>query len=142
MGGGEDEAVQPLFATKQLKGRVAYRCFASTIFVGICLILVYRLKYIPSAEEHGRWAWIGLFMAELWFGFYWIITQSVRWNVIHRVPFKDRLLQRSFSASSPSSASLSFAVCSIVRFIIIHVVLGMGRSYQGWTSLCARRIQP
>ncbi|RVX14697.1 Cellulose synthase-like protein E6 [Vitis vinifera] len=94
MGGGEDEAVQPLFATKQLKGRVAYRCFASTIFVGICLILVSRLKHIPSAEEHGRWAWIGLFMAELWFGFYWIITQSVRWNVIHRVPFKDRLLQR------------------------------------------------
>ena len=95
MGGGGDEAVQPLFVTKQLKGRVAYRCFASTIFVGICLILVYRLKHIPSSEEHehGRWAWIGLFMAEFWFGFYWIITQSARWNVVYRLPFKNRLLK-------------------------------------------------
>ena len=65
--------MQPLFETKQVKGRVASKVLASTIFLGICLILVYRLKHIPSAEEHDRWAWIGLFMVELWFGFYWIL---------------------------------------------------------------------
>lgn len=105
--GGEDETLQPLFVTKQLKGRGAYRLFASTIFVGISFILVYRLKHIGRAEEHGSWAWKGLFMAELWFGFYWIITQSVRWNVIYRVPFKDRLLLRSF----PTSSLLAISFC-------------------------------
>ncbi|KAJ9672427.1 hypothetical protein PVL29_025871 [Vitis rotundifolia] len=99
-----NKPMQPLFETKQVKGRVAFcrksvnvkKCFkSSTIYVGICLILVYRLKHIPSAEEHGRWAWTGLFMAELWFGFYWILTQSVRWNVIYRVTFKERLLHRN-----------------------------------------------
>jgi len=33
--------------------------------------------------------------AELWFGFYWVITQSVRWCPIRRRTFKDRLATRS-----------------------------------------------
>ncbi|XP_059666572.1 cellulose synthase-like protein E6 [Cornus florida] len=92
-GGGEEE-VLPLFETKEARGRVAYRILSSTILTGICLIWVYRLTNIPTAEEAGRWAWIGMFMAELWFGLYWIVTQSVRWNVIYRFPFKDRLSKR------------------------------------------------
>ncbi|KAA8527078.1 hypothetical protein F0562_008693 [Nyssa sinensis] len=92
-GAGEDEGL-PLFETKVARGRVAYKIFASTVFVGICLIWLYRVTNIPRAEEQGRSAWIGMFMAELWFCFYWIITQSVRWNVIYRCTFKDRLSRR------------------------------------------------
>ncbi|XP_039119076.1 LOW QUALITY PROTEIN: cellulose synthase-like protein E6 [Dioscorea cayenensis subsp. rotundata] len=39
-------------------------------------------------------AWISLFASELWFSFYWILTQSVRWNPIYHQTFKERLLQR------------------------------------------------
>ncbi|KAK9209912.1 hypothetical protein WN944_002281 [Citrus x changshan-huyou] len=33
--------------------------------------------------------------AELWFGFYWIFTQSLRWNRVRRLTFRDRLYQRN-----------------------------------------------
>ncbi|KAI8553032.1 hypothetical protein RHMOL_Rhmol06G0313800 [Rhododendron molle] len=92
--GGDEEAPLPLFETEVSKGKLAYRVYAVTVLIGICSIWVYRSINIPTAEEHGRWAWIGMFMAELWFGFYWIITLSVRWNVTHRYPFKDRLINR------------------------------------------------
>ncbi|PSR85408.1 Cellulose synthase-like protein [Actinidia chinensis var. chinensis] len=92
-GGGEEECL-PLFETKLVKGNVAYKIYAITVFVGICLIWLYRFLHIPRAQEPARWAWIGMFMAELWFGFYWIITQSVRWNVTRRYPFKERLMSR------------------------------------------------
>ncbi|KAK9269765.1 hypothetical protein L1049_001543 [Liquidambar formosana] len=91
--GGREEALS-LFETKEARGRVAYKLFSSTIFMGICLIWFYRLINIPRSGEEGRWAWIGLFVAEFWFGLYWIITQSVRWNVVYRYPFKERLLHR------------------------------------------------
>ncbi|KAK3021554.1 hypothetical protein RJ639_046502 [Escallonia herrerae] len=91
--GGEEEAL-PLFETRAAKGRAAYKLFSLTVFLGICCIWVYRIKHIPSAGEAGRWAWLGMLIAELCFGFYWIITQSVRWNVTFRHPFKDRLSLR------------------------------------------------
>ncbi|XP_062078897.1 cellulose synthase-like protein E1 [Humulus lupulus] len=84
----------PLFETKRAKGRIIYRVFGSSIFVGICVIWFYRLSYIPKQDQDGRWAWIGLLGAELWFGFYWILTQSHRWNQVYRTTFKDRLSQR------------------------------------------------
>ncbi|KAI8553033.1 hypothetical protein RHMOL_Rhmol06G0313900 [Rhododendron molle] len=95
VGGEEAHEAQPLFETEVSKGtKLAYRVYAVTVLIGICSIWVYRSMNIPTAEEKGRWAWIGMFMAELWFGFYWIITQSVRWNVTHRYTFKDRLINR------------------------------------------------
>ncbi|KAL2475994.1 Cellulose synthase-like protein E1 [Abeliophyllum distichum] len=87
---GEEEAV-PLFETKGTKGNAAYKVFSLTIFLGIVSIWVYRLICIPRT---GRYAWIGMFVAELMFGMYWIITQSVRWNVVFRHPFKHRLSSR------------------------------------------------
>ncbi|KAI8024629.1 Serine/threonine-protein phosphatase PP-X isozyme 2 [Camellia lanceoleosa] len=90
-GEGGEEGL-PLIETRVgKKSRVAYRIFGITVFIGICMIWVYRLTHIPTAEQ-GRWAWIGMFMAELWFGFYWIITLSVRLNVTYRYPFKHRLI--------------------------------------------------
>ncbi|KAM7499011.1 hypothetical protein LguiA_023425 [Lonicera macranthoides] len=95
-----------LFETREAKGRVrvAYKVFASTVLVGICWIWLYRLTHFPrfssssSSGEGGEgggiirwWAWIGMFMTELCFGLFWIITQSARWKVIYRQPFKDRL---------------------------------------------------
>uniref|UniRef100_A0A2N9FQH4 Glycosyltransferase 2-like domain-containing protein n=1 Tax=Fagus sylvatica TaxID=28930 RepID=A0A2N9FQH4_FAGSY len=91
--GGGEEAI-PLFETKEARFRGAYKVFASTVFVGICLIWVYRLTHIPRAGEQGRWAWIGMFMVELWFGLYWIITQSCRFKVVYNYPFKERLSYR------------------------------------------------
>ncbi|XP_038690914.1 cellulose synthase-like protein E6 isoform X2 [Tripterygium wilfordii] len=84
----------PLFETKSVKGRVIYRPFAVTVFVGICLIWVYRASYVPKRGEDGRWVWFGLLVAELWFGLYWLLAQALRWNQVHRCTFKDRLSQR------------------------------------------------
>lgn len=96
----------PLFETRKAKGRVTYRLFAASIFVGICLIWVYRVSHIPKQGEDGRWVWIGLLCAELWFGFYWILTQALRWNQVYRQTFKDRLSQR-------------FLYISILKFILL-----------------------
>ncbi|CAL8160029.1 unnamed protein product [Prunus armeniaca] len=84
----------PLFETKKAQGRVLFRIFAASIFAGICLIWVYRVSHIPKAGEDGRFAWIGLLGAEIWFGFYWLLTQASRWNPVYRHTFKDRLSQR------------------------------------------------
>lgn len=88
------EAALPLFDIKQAKGRVCYRLFSSTVFFGIFLIWFYRLTNIPGAGQQGRLSWIGMFISELVFSFYWIVTQPVRWNVSFYLPFKDRLLHR------------------------------------------------
>jgi hypothetical protein len=89
----------PLFVTKSAKGRIPLQIYTFSIFVGICLIFVYRVSYISAKEEAGRWVWIGLFLSELWFSFYWFITMVVRWNLIYRYTFKDRLSLRSLYLS-------------------------------------------
>ncbi|KAK6774128.1 hypothetical protein RDI58_029367 [Solanum bulbocastanum] len=49
---------------------------------------------MASKGESGRIAWICMFLAEVCFGFYWIITQSVRWNAIYTYPYNNRLSLR------------------------------------------------
>ncbi|GMP64986.1 hypothetical protein CsSME_00025981 [Camellia sinensis var. sinensis] len=47
---GRGEEGLPLFETKVgKKSRVAYRIFGFTVFIGICVIWVYRLTHIPAA---------------------------------------------------------------------------------------------
>jgi hypothetical protein len=111
---GEEDRV-PLFETKEARFRGAYKVFASTVFVGICLIWVYRLTHIPSAGEQGRWAWIGMFMAELWFGLYWILTQSSRFKVVYNYPFKQRLSYRPVTSLS-SLPTFFYSFCFLFYF--------------------------
>ncbi|KAK2984236.1 hypothetical protein RJ640_010195, partial [Escallonia rubra] len=84
----------PLFETKGAKGRIPYWLYAGSMFMGICLICIFRVSHLPAKGDFRRPAWTGLFMAELWFSFYWLITQSARWNPIRRYTFKERLYQR------------------------------------------------
>nr|POF22863.1 cellulose synthase-like protein e1 [Quercus suber] len=90
---GSDEYL-PLFETRRAKGRVLYRLLVVSVFVGICLIWNHRVRHIPRKGEDGRWGWIGLLGAELWFSLYWLLTQAHRWNPVYRCTFKDRLSQR------------------------------------------------
>ncbi|XP_062088068.1 cellulose synthase-like protein E6 isoform X2 [Humulus lupulus] len=100
---GDDRDYLPLFETKSAKSRTQFRLFVGTMLVGICSIFVYRLRYMPlPTKEEGAvlviriklWAWIGLFLSELWFTLYWFVTLVVRWNPVHRHTFKDRLTIR------------------------------------------------
>ncbi|XP_019052682.1 PREDICTED: cellulose synthase-like protein E6 [Nelumbo nucifera] len=88
------EGYLPLFETEELKGRIAYRLYALSVLVCISLFLAYRVTHFPGKEEDGRWAWIGMFGAELWFSLYWMINQSARWKPVIRRTFKDRLSQK------------------------------------------------
>ncbi|XP_004296328.1 PREDICTED: cellulose synthase-like protein E1-like [Fragaria vesca subsp. vesca] len=89
-----EERHSPLFETTKAKGKVFYRFSAVSVSVGICLIWVYRVTHIPKAGEDGRFGWMLLFAAELWFSFYWFITQALRWSRTYRHTFKDRLSER------------------------------------------------
>ncbi|KAL0362936.1 UNVERIFIED_CONTAM: Cellulose synthase-like protein E6 [Sesamum calycinum] len=89
-----DEAVLPLFETRAARGGAAHKLFCLTILCGIVLIWSYRLIHIPRAGQPGKHAWAAMFFAEVLFGLYWIITQSGRWRVVYRYPFKDRLSTR------------------------------------------------
>ncbi|KAG6423878.1 hypothetical protein SASPL_114283 [Salvia splendens] len=80
-----------LFETKNAKGDLVYKVFASSIFAGIILIWIYRATHVI---ENGRIVWMGMVGAEIWFGFYWILTQSHRWNRVYRRTFKERLSKR------------------------------------------------
>ncbi|XP_058787973.1 cellulose synthase-like protein E1 [Vicia villosa] len=86
----------PLFETRKGRGRLLYRLFATSIFIAISFIWFYRFTHIlfQQEEDGGKWVWIGLLASELWYGFYWILTQALRWNLVFRQPFKDRLSQR------------------------------------------------
>ncbi|KAK9005226.1 hypothetical protein V6N11_042670 [Hibiscus sabdariffa] len=84
----------PLFEAKTAKGRTLYRVWAASVFLAICLIWAYRVSHAPSQGEDGRLVWLGLLAAELWFGFYWFLTQAHRWNLVFRQTFKDRLSLR------------------------------------------------
>ncbi|CAL4885108.1 unnamed protein product [Urochloa decumbens] len=96
-GSSESSGRPPLFATEK-PARVAahaYRLFASTIFAGLLLIWVYRATHLPPRSSGARWwGWLGLSAAELWFGFYWVLTLSVRWSPVYRRAFPDRLTRR------------------------------------------------
>ncbi|WCJ33115.1 cellulose synthase like E1 [Euphorbia peplus] len=90
------EQYRPLFETRSAKGKLFYRIFAGTVFVGIISIWVYRFVNVPKKGEDGIrfWLWFGLVGAELWFSVYWVLTQALRWNQIHRYTFKDNLSRR------------------------------------------------
>nr|KJB44618.1 hypothetical protein B456_007G261400 [Gossypium raimondii] len=84
----------PLFKTKQVRGRIFFRCIAASIFLGICFIVMYRVMFFPVGGKAERWTWIGLFLSELWFCIYWFFTTVSRWNSVYRLPYIDRLSQR------------------------------------------------
>ncbi|XWS64860.1 hypothetical protein CRYUN_Cryun05aG0040400 [Craigia yunnanensis] len=84
----------PLFETRPVKGRILFRLFAASILAGICFICIYRIRFFPLGGKVERWSWIGLFLSELWFSFYWFLTAVPRWNSVYRFPYKDRLSQR------------------------------------------------
>ncbi|RAL40066.1 hypothetical protein DM860_008206 [Cuscuta australis] len=93
----------PLFETETVgEGRRRfYRLFVSTIFAGTVGVLSYRVAHMPGLGEYGRASWIGMLGAELWFGFYWILTQFHRWNLVFRRPFPHKLLKR-YGSDLPS----------------------------------------
>lgn len=108
----DDHQHLPLFETRRARGRIIYRVFAATVFTGICLIWAYRLSYIPRKGEDGRWVWLGLLAAELWFGLYWVVTQALRWNQVYRLTFKDRLSHRLVSLLCASHCYFALQVRS------------------------------
>ncbi|KAI3495121.1 hypothetical protein L1887_37297 [Cichorium endivia] len=81
----------PLFETKSAKGRTLFKLYAASMAMAICLICVYRVTHTPGKGKTGRYFWVGLFMSELWFTLYWLITQLVRWNPVTHRTFKDKL---------------------------------------------------
>ncbi|OIT28966.1 PREDICTED: cellulose synthase-like protein E6 [Nicotiana attenuata] len=97
---GKDSNYVPLFETKGAKGRKLYWVYAISVLIGILFICFHRVNNVPTIK--GRWGWIGLLMAEVWYICYWIITQSLRCNAVYRHTFKDRLSHRFRDEELPS----------------------------------------
>ncbi|CAN7130856.1 cellulose synthase-like protein E1 isoform X3 [Brassica rapa] len=92
----EDE---PLFITGRRTGRViAYRVFSASVFFCICWIWLYRVTAPVEVDENRtglvRFVWLVMLVTEIWFGLYWIVMQSPRWNPVWRFTFTDRLSRR------------------------------------------------
>ncbi|KAK1435579.1 hypothetical protein QVD17_01345 [Tagetes erecta] len=92
----DEENSSGLFETHRGKGRKIHRLYATTVLVSIVWIWVYRAMQKPPVYG-GRswwWMWMGMFVAEIWFGLYWLLTQSVRWDPTYRRTFKQKLSLR------------------------------------------------
>ncbi|XP_027335305.1 cellulose synthase-like protein E1 isoform X2 [Abrus precatorius] len=81
----------PLFETIRRRGKFLYIIFSLSLFVCIFFIWVYRVSHLP---KNGKWAWIGLLSADLWFGLYWLLRHPFRCNPVFRQPFTHILSQR------------------------------------------------
>ncbi|KAE8645906.1 cellulose synthase-like protein E6 isoform X1 [Cucumis sativus] len=94
---GENGETTPCTLVETKEGRHsggAYRAFAATVMASIVVIWAYRATGMPSAGHPGRWTWMGMFISEIIFGVYWILSQSVRWRTTFNFPYKHLLLQR------------------------------------------------
>uniref|UniRef100_A0A1J3DDT0 Cellulose synthase-like protein E1 n=1 Tax=Noccaea caerulescens TaxID=107243 RepID=A0A1J3DDT0_NOCCA len=90
---------EPLFVTRRRTGGViAFRVFAASVFGCICWIWFYRMTIPVEIDENrtgfARLIWWVMLSLEIWFGLYWAIIQSLRWNPVWRFTFADRLSRR------------------------------------------------
>ncbi|KAK4803586.1 hypothetical protein SAY86_003403 [Trapa natans] len=112
--GGVDKG--PLFQTRSgRRGGAAYKVVAATIFLSICGVWAYRLSQLLSLLFSGEprvgddqmmmtttmrkgscygLSLVGMFLVEVVFGLFWVLSQSIRWNIVHQLPFKDKLSLR------------------------------------------------
>ncbi|KAI3870687.1 hypothetical protein MKW92_016842 [Papaver armeniacum] len=107
----KDDVSPNLFETKKAnKVQLVIRwLFLISTLISICMVWFYRFKYVPTsvaeAEDYKlgtrRWIWIGLFAAETWFGFYWILSQPLRLRQVFRCTFRDRLLLTRYEEKLP-----------------------------------------
>ncbi|CAA7015427.1 unnamed protein product [Microthlaspi erraticum] len=96
---------EPLFVTRRRTGGViAFRVFAASVFGCICWIWFYRFTVPVEIDENrtgfARLIWLVMLSLEIWFGLYWVIIQSLRWNPVSRLTFADRL-SRSYGSDLP-----------------------------------------
>ncbi|KAK0595728.1 hypothetical protein LWI29_009418 [Acer saccharum] len=80
-----------LFETKSAKGRSLFHLYGVSMFVSTCMIFVYRVSYF---EERYWVYWMGLFLSEIWFTWYFFLILVIRWNPIYRYTFKHKLSLR------------------------------------------------
>ncbi|KAJ0230388.1 Cellulose synthase-like protein E1 [Hirschfeldia incana] len=87
---------EPLFETrKRTGGVIAFRVFAASVFGCICWIWFYRATETDENQTGlVRFVRLVMFILEIWFGLYWLIVQSLRWNPVWRFTFADRLSRR------------------------------------------------
>ncbi|KAF8781060.1 hypothetical protein HU200_001032 [Digitaria exilis] len=119
--------MERLFATERLRARALYMFYAATVATAICLVLYYRVAFVPGEAGGGRatsWLWLGMLAAELWFGVCWVVAQSVRWRPVRRRAFSDRLAARYgdnlpcvdifVCTADPRSEPPSLVVCAVL----------------------------
>ncbi|KAE8684051.1 Cellulose synthase-like protein E1 [Hibiscus syriacus] len=92
----------PLFETRLANGLLFFRFYAASIFITIFFICFYRLTCFPLQQgKIQSLSWFGMFLSELWFGFYFFTTVVVRWNPVFRSTFKSRLSSRYAEEALP-----------------------------------------
>ncbi|XP_022637400.1 cellulose synthase-like protein E1 [Vigna radiata var. radiata] len=115
-----------LFETRKDRARHIRRFYAVSVFLAICFVWAFRLSHIPANGEAGQWAWLGLFLAELWSGIYWLFYQALRWNMLFRTTFPDKLSQR-YESRLPGVDIFVFTADAAVEppLMVINTVLSV-----------------
>ncbi|KAL9316752.1 hypothetical protein ACSQ67_017753 [Phaseolus vulgaris] len=123
MGSGEENS---LFETRKDKARHIRRLYAVSLFVAICFVWAFRLTHIPAKGEAGQWAWLGLFVAEVWGGIYWVFYHALRWNMVYRTTFPNRLSPR-YESRFPGVDIFVFTADAVVEppMMVINTVLSV-----------------
>ncbi|WVY90620.1 hypothetical protein V8G54_036134 [Vigna mungo] len=123
MGSAEQHS---LFDTRKDRARHIRRLYAVSVFLAICFVWAFRLSHIPANGEAGQWAWLGLFLAELWSGIYWLFYQALRWNMLFRTTFPDKLSQR-YESRLPGVDIFVFTADAVVEppLMVINTVLSV-----------------
>ncbi|KAK3419386.1 hypothetical protein EUGRSUZ_H05074 [Eucalyptus grandis] len=91
---GEDGNLPLIETKKSAKNRFVFRVYTFSIFISIFFIFYFRFHHWPESTTAENLAWLGAFLSELWFAFYWFLTIVMRWNPSYHHTFKDRLSQR------------------------------------------------
>ncbi|CAH8347192.1 unnamed protein product, partial [Eruca vesicaria subsp. sativa] len=91
--------LEPLFTTRRRTGgQVAFRVYAASVFGCLCCIWFYRVtvpfEIVENRTGFFRFIWLVMLSLEIWFGLYWLLVQSLRWNPVSRSTFTDRLYRR------------------------------------------------
>ncbi|VAH29135.1 unnamed protein product [Triticum turgidum subsp. durum] len=91
----------PLFRTFKVKGSILHPCTRFMILVRLVAIVAFFAWRVKHKNHDGVWLWATSMVADVWFGFSWLLNQLPKLNPVKRVPDLAALADHSGDANLP-----------------------------------------